>query len=37
MRDIVAPDGVAIQLDHVSKVFGKAGTDTAYRAWGPSI
>jgi NitT/TauT family transport system ATP-binding protein len=32
MRDIVAPDGVAIHLDHVSKVFGKAGTDTAYRA-----
>jgi NitT/TauT family transport system ATP-binding protein len=32
MRDIVTPDGVAIHLDRVSKVFGKAGTDTAYRA-----
>ena len=32
MRDIVTPDGVAIHLDRVSKVFGKPGIDTAYRA-----
>jgi NitT/TauT family transport system ATP-binding protein len=32
MSDAVAPPGAAIQLDHVSKVFGKAGTDAAYRA-----
>jgi NitT/TauT family transport system ATP-binding protein len=32
MSDTVAPDDAAIRLDHVSKVFGKPGTDPAYRA-----
>ena len=32
MRDTVTPDDAAIHLDHVSKVFGKPGTDAAYRA-----
>jgi len=32
MSDTVAPDGAAIHLDHVSKVFGKPGTEAAYRA-----
>jgi NitT/TauT family transport system ATP-binding protein len=32
MRDIVASVEPAIHLDHVSKVFGKAGTDASYRA-----
>jgi NitT/TauT family transport system ATP-binding protein len=32
MSDAVTPDVSAIHLDRVSKVFGKAGTDTAYRA-----
>jgi NitT/TauT family transport system ATP-binding protein len=32
MRDIVTPAEPAIRLDHVSKVFGKVGTDAAYRA-----
>ena len=32
MRDAVTPDDAVIQLDHVCKVFGKAGTDAAYRA-----
>jgi NitT/TauT family transport system ATP-binding protein len=32
MSEAVAPPGAAIQLDYVSKVFGKAGTDAAYRA-----
>ena len=32
MRDAVTPPEAAIHLDHVSKVFGKVGTDTAYRA-----
>jgi NitT/TauT family transport system ATP-binding protein len=32
MRDIVTPADAAIHLEHVCKVFGKAGTDAAYRA-----
>jgi NitT/TauT family transport system ATP-binding protein len=32
MRDAVTPGDAAIHLDHVIKVFGKPGTDTAYRA-----
>jgi NitT/TauT family transport system ATP-binding protein len=32
MRDVVGPPEPAIHLDHVSKVFGKAGRDGAYRA-----
>jgi NitT/TauT family transport system ATP-binding protein len=32
MSDAVAPVDAAIHLDHVSKVFGKPGTDGAYRA-----
>jgi NitT/TauT family transport system ATP-binding protein len=32
MRDTVTPAEPAIHLAHVSKVFGKAGTDVAYRA-----
>jgi NitT/TauT family transport system ATP-binding protein len=32
MRDTVTPAESAIHLAHVSKVFGKAGTDAAYRA-----
>ena len=32
MRDTVTPLEAAIHLEHVSKVFGKAGSDTAYRA-----
>lgn len=32
MRDSVTPNGAAIHLDHVTKVFGKPGTDAAYRA-----
>jgi NitT/TauT family transport system ATP-binding protein len=32
MRDTVTPAEPAIYLAHVSKVFGKAGTDAAYRA-----
>jgi len=32
MRDSVTPGGAAIHLDHVSKVFGKAGSGAAYRA-----
>jgi NitT/TauT family transport system ATP-binding protein len=32
MRDIVTPAEAAIHLDQVSKVFGKAGSDTSYRA-----
>jgi NitT/TauT family transport system ATP-binding protein len=32
MRDIVTPIEAAIHLDHVCKVFGKAGTDASYRA-----
>ena len=32
MSDAAAPGDAAIHLDHVSKVFGKTGTDTAYRA-----
>jgi NitT/TauT family transport system ATP-binding protein len=32
MRDSVTPAEPAIHLAHVSKVFGKAGTDAAYRA-----
>jgi NitT/TauT family transport system ATP-binding protein len=32
MRDIVTPDDAAIHLDQVTKVFGKAGSETAYRA-----
>jgi NitT/TauT family transport system ATP-binding protein len=32
MRDIVTAVDAAIHLDQVSKVFGKAGTDTSYRA-----
>jgi NitT/TauT family transport system ATP-binding protein len=32
MRDTVTPAEPAIHLAHVSKVFGKAGTDAAYRA-----
>jgi NitT/TauT family transport system ATP-binding protein len=32
MRDIVTLPETAINLDHVSKVFGKVGSDTAYRA-----
>ena len=32
MTDTVTPDDAAIHLDQVSKVFGKAGTDAAYRA-----
>src|ERR1700689_2017858 len=32
MRDIVTPDEAAIHLDHVTKVFGKTGSATAYRA-----
>jgi NitT/TauT family transport system ATP-binding protein len=32
MRDIVTPSEAAIHLDQVTKVFGKPGTDGAYRA-----
>jgi len=32
MSEAVTPDNAAIHLDHVSKVFGKPGTDAAYRA-----
>ena len=32
MSDAVAPDDAAIHLDHVTKVFGKAGSEGAYRA-----
>ena len=32
MRDTVTPADSAIHLDHVCKVFGKAGTDAAFRA-----
>jgi NitT/TauT family transport system ATP-binding protein len=32
MRDAVAPVEAVIHLDHVSKVFGKIGTDAEYRA-----
>jgi NitT/TauT family transport system ATP-binding protein len=32
MRDVARPAEPAIHLDHVSKVFGKAGRDGAYRA-----
>ena len=32
MRDVVTPHEAAIHLDHVSKVFGKAGREDAYRA-----
>ena len=32
MTDLVTPDEAAIHLDQVSKVFGKIGTDAAYRA-----
>jgi NitT/TauT family transport system ATP-binding protein len=32
MRDIVTPNDAAIHLDHVSKVFGKPGSNGAYRA-----
>ncbi|MDB5612182.1 MAG: NitT/TauT family transport system ATP-binding protein [Bradyrhizobium sp.] len=32
MRDTVTPNDAAIHLDHVSKVFGKPGTDAAHRA-----
>jgi NitT/TauT family transport system ATP-binding protein len=32
VRDIVTPAEAAIHLDHVSKVFGKAGSEGAYRA-----
>jgi NitT/TauT family transport system ATP-binding protein len=32
MSDAAAPADAAIHLDHVSKVFGKIGTDAAYRA-----
>ena len=32
MSDSVGPSEAAIRLDHVSKVFGKIGTDAAYRA-----
>ena len=32
MRDSVTPSGAAIHLDHVTKVFGKPGTDAAYLA-----
>ena len=32
MSDAAAPDDAAIHLDRVSKVFGKIGTDAAYRA-----
>jgi NitT/TauT family transport system ATP-binding protein len=32
MRNTVTPSEAAIQLDHVSKVFNKAGADAAYRA-----
>ncbi len=32
MRDTVTPTEAAIHLDHVSKVFGKAGNDASYRA-----
>jgi NitT/TauT family transport system ATP-binding protein len=32
MRDSVTPNDAAIHLDHVTKVFGKPGTDAAYRA-----
>ncbi len=32
MRDTVTPSDAAIHLDAVSKVFGKVGTDTAFRA-----
>jgi NitT/TauT family transport system ATP-binding protein len=32
MRDTVAPAEAAIHLDHVSKVFGKEGSKSAYRA-----
>ena len=32
MSEAVAPGDAAIHLDHVSKVFGKPGTDAAYRA-----
>jgi NitT/TauT family transport system ATP-binding protein len=32
MSDAAAPDDAAIHLDHVSKVFGKPGSEAAYRA-----
>ena len=32
MRDAATPPEAAIHLDHVSKVFGTAGTEAAYRA-----
>src|SRR5665213_2696999 len=32
MRDIVTPNDAAIHLDQVCKVFGKPGSDAAYRA-----
>src|SRR6202040_4292823 len=32
MRDTVTPSEAAIHLDHVSKVFTKAGADASYRA-----
>jgi NitT/TauT family transport system ATP-binding protein len=32
MRDAVTPPGAAIHLERVSKVFGKAGSEAAYRA-----
>ena len=32
MSDAAVPDDAAIHLDHVSKVFGKIGTEAAYRA-----
>jgi NitT/TauT family transport system ATP-binding protein len=32
MTDVVTPAEAVIHLDHVSKVFGKIGTDAAYRA-----
>ena len=33
MSETVTPDNAAIHLDHVSKVFGKPGTDAAYRGF----
>ena len=32
MSDAAARDDAAIHLEHVSKVFGKIGTEAAYRA-----
>jgi NitT/TauT family transport system ATP-binding protein len=32
MRDAAAPDDAAIHLDHVCKIFGKPGSEAAYRA-----